>query len=78
MANDLFNLIRCKTLALALAKLWKDYKEIGFFVSEGPEWFFEQWKQENPFGMDDTFSSDLLRLFVNKLMRRRSYSETED
>lgn len=68
--TSLSQLIRCKTLALAFSKLWKDYKEVGFFVSEGPEWFFEQWKHENHFGMDDQFSTDLLNLFVSKLMRR--------
>jgi hypothetical protein len=60
-----------KILALALQRLMKDYRELRFFASEGPEWFFESWLESNMEVVPDNMEKALLNLFVSRLMGRR-------
>lgn len=57
-----------KILALVLHRLMKDYKELNFWASEGPEWFFENWVEANMEFVPDNLEKALLKMFISKLM----------
>ena len=60
-----------RVLALALQQLMKDYKDLKFFASEGPEWFFENWLDSNMEFVPDNMEKALLKLFIARLMGKR-------
>lgn len=66
------NELDVQIIGLILARLMRDHKELGFFASEGPEWFFENWLDANRGSIPKVKEKVLLRLFINKLMRKRN------